>query len=324
MTRLCLVLGLLGAILLSAPEVAAEGAEPESMTISTASPGGTYYPYGHELALLLAKYLGRTFTDQATQGPVQNVVLLEQRKAMLGMTTMGVALQAWNGTGWTKGVQYRSMRALFPMFDTLFHFAALRRSNLGSLGAFAGKRIGDGPKAGTGGTYFPEIFKAFDIPVVLRNGAWEDIVRQLATGELDGMAMAGGAPLPDVAALDEGDFLDFFPPSPEQIAVVRTRFPELTPSLIPSGAYPSLHEDYHTVGLYNFAIIHRDVPDDLAYRIVKTVFEHQQELVSAHPAAKETVPANIDRDTFLPLHPGAARYYREIGVAIPPVIAPAP
>jgi TRAP transporter TAXI family solute receptor len=101
-------------------------------------------------------------------------------------------------------------------------------------------------------------------------------------------------------------------------------FPELTPSLIPSGTYPSLHEDYHTVGLYNFAIIHRDVPDDLVYRIVKAVFEHQQELVSAHPAAKETVPANLDRDTFLPLHPGAARYYREIGVAILPAIEPTP
>jgi TRAP-type uncharacterized transport system substrate-binding protein len=85
-----------------------------------------------------------------------------------------------------------------------------------------------------------------------------------------------------------------------------------------------LHEDYRTVGLYNFAIIHHDVPDDLAYRIVKAVFEHQPEFVSAHPAAKDTVPANLDRDTFLPLHSGDARYYREIGVAIPPAIEPAP
>ena len=54
------------------------------------------------------------------------------------------------------------------------------------------------------------------------------------------------------------------------------------------------------------------------------MFEHHDELVSAHPAAKETLAANLDRDTFLPLHPGAARYYREIGIAIPPAIAPAP
>jgi len=126
------------------------------------------------------------------------------------------------------------MRALFPMYDTPFQFAAPKRLNLGLLSGFAGKRIGNGRKARTAGTYFPEAPSA----------------------------------------------------------------------------------------LYNFAIIHRDVPDDLAYRIVKAVFEHPQEMVSIHPLAKETVPANLDRDTFLPLHPGAALYYREIGVGIPAQLVP--
>ena len=61
----------------------------------------------------------------------------------------------------------------------------------------------------------------------------------------------------------------------------------------------------------------KDLSDDPVYQIVKTVFENQDELVKAHPVAKETVPANIDRDTFLPIHPGALRYYREKGIAIP-------
>jgi TRAP transporter TAXI family solute receptor len=309
---------------LCGPANAAESTAPQSITIGTASPGGIYYPYGRGLAALLTKYVGVSFIDQATQGTTQNVKLLEQRKAMMGMTTMGVALQGWNGTGWTKGIRYRSMRALFPMYDTEFQFAAPKRSNLASLGAFAEKRVGAGPKGGTGGTYFPEIFKALGIPAVIRNGAWEDMLRQAGSGELDGLAIALGAPAPEVAALDAKEPLQFIQPSAEQVALLRTRFPELSPSLIPAGAYPSLKEDYHTLGLYNFAIIHRDVPDDLAYRIVKAVFEHHDEMLSAHPAAKETLAANLDRDTFLPLHPGAARYYREVGIAIPPAIAPAP
>jgi hypothetical protein len=60
-----------------------------------------------------------------------------------------------------------------------------------------------------------------------------------------------------------------------------------------------------------------DPPDDLVYKIVKAEFEHHQDLADAHPAAKETIPANVDRDTFLPLHPGAVRYYREIGIDVP-------
>jgi TRAP transporter TAXI family solute receptor len=183
MKRRCLALGLLGAVLLSAPATAAEGAEHEAVTISTASPGGTYYPYphGHGLAIMLTKYLGVAFTDQATQGTVQNVLLLEQRKAMVGMTTVGVALQAWNGTDWAKGTQYRSMRALFPMFDTPFQFAAPKRSNLGSLSAFAGKQIGDGQQA-PAALISPRSLRPSTSRPFSATWTWEGLVNQLGSG----------------------------------------------------------------------------------------------------------------------------------------------
>jgi TRAP-type uncharacterized transport system substrate-binding protein len=71
------------------------------------------------------------------------------------------------------------------------------------------------------------------------------------------------------------------------------------------------------VSLYNFAAAHKDLPDDLTYGIVRAVFVNHAELVKAEPSAKETVPANISRDPVLPLHPGAVRYYCEIGTPIP-------
>ena len=85
--------------------------------------------------------------------------------------------------------------------------------------------------------------------------------------------------------------------------------PELTPSVIPAGSYPSLMTNYATVGLYNFAVAHRDVPDDLVYRLVKVVFDHHEELMEVHPAAAATVPGNFVHNTFLPYHDGAVRYY---------------
>jgi uncharacterized protein len=190
--RLNIFAALLTMLLFAVPAGADETASPDTVIITTASPGGIYYVYGKGLATLLTKYVGITFSDQATQGPAQNLLLLNQRKDVLALTTMGVALQAWNGTDWTKGKQVRSMRAVFPMYDTPFHFAAPKRLNLLSLAAFAGKRIGVGPKAGTGGVYFPQIFKALDIAAVLRNGAWEDLLQQMSSGELDGIALASG------------------------------------------------------------------------------------------------------------------------------------
>jgi len=316
LNRRSVVAGLAGIALLPVRANTAEK-QAETIIIATGSPGGVYYPYGQGLAALLTKDVGVTFAAQATQGPSQNVRLVDQRDATIGMTTMGVALAGWNGTDWAAGTKHRSMRALFPMYDTPFQFAAPKRLHLGSPGGFAGKRIGAGPKAATGGVYFPEMFKTLDIPALFRYGAWQELFEHTASGDLDGMAVTLAAPSPELTALDAKEPLDFLQFSPEQIAQIRARFPELSPSVIPAGAYPSLQADYHTLGLYNFAIINRDAADDLAYRIVKAVFEHHDEMVAIHPAAKETLAPNLDRDTFLPLHPGAGRYYREAGIAIP-------
>ena len=98
--------------------------------------------------------------------------------------------------------------------------------------------------------------------------------------------------------------------------------PEFSPSKIAAGTYRSLDKDYVTIGVYNFAIGRADLPDDLVYQLVKAVFENQPRLVKAHSAASETLPQNVDKNTFLPFHPGAVRYYREIGISIPDSLVP--
>ena len=98
--------------------------------------------------------------------------------------------------------------------------------------------------------------------------------------------------------------------------------PELSASKIAAGIYRSLDRDYITVGLYNFAVARADLPDELMYQVVKAVFENQPRLQKATPAASETIPQNVVKDTFLPFHPGAFRYYREIGIKIPDALVP--
>ena len=58
------------------------------------------------------------------------------------------------------------------------------------------------------------------------------------------------------------------------------------------------------------------------YQVVKAALENQPRLVKAHPAARDTLPQNADKNTFMPFHPGAVRYYREIGIKIPDELAP--
>jgi TRAP transporter TAXI family solute receptor len=148
----------------------------------------------------------------------------------------------------------------------------------------------------------------------LSHGSYEELAKELAEGKLDVLAVAAGAPLPAIAELEAKKKIAFVEPSPKEILTLRLAMPELTPATIPAGVYPSLKKGYATVGLYNFAVANKNLPDDLAYAIVDAVFANHQELVEAHPAAAETLPANFVHNTFLPYHPGAFRYYANRGV----------
>jgi hypothetical protein len=289
---------------------------PDHLTIGTASPGGTYYVYGDGLAKILTRALGLPVARLATEGPAQNIELLEAGEAKLGFVTIGIALQAWNGTGvWVGKKPARSMRAIFPMYDTPFQFLVLQESGIRSITEMAGKRVGVGPRGGTSAAYFPEFFNTLKVPVNLVFGEWAELAAHVNQRTLDVLAVAAGVPFPSFVELEAKDKVRYIAVGPEQIATLRLAMPELTPSSIPAGTYPSLLRNYQTLGLYNFAVAHADLPDDLVYNVVRAAFENHEEMMEAHAAAAATVPANVDRNSFLPLHPGAIRYYRQVGKA---------
>jgi uncharacterized protein len=295
---------------------------PASLTIGTASPGGIYLFYGNTLAPLLTEAVGIPVSTRATQGPDENILLLESGKVQLAFVTTGSALQAWNGTAsWTHGKKLRSMRALFPMYNTPFQFVALDSSGISILRDMGNKQVGVGPQGGTGGLYANKIFEVLGIPAAVQYGAWSTMSRQMRSGVLDAIVGTAGAPFPVITGLDGTEKIRFIPLNDNEIAKLQKAVPEFSPSVVPAGAYPSLNSDYKTIGLFNFTVARKDLPADLAYSVVKAFYANHDQLVEATSAARESVAANVDRDTFIPYHPGALRYYREIGVELPAAVA---
>ncbi len=323
--RLGPALGVIGILLAVATPTTVPAAAPDwpkSITLATASPGGVYYVYGEELARILTEKLGIAVNPLPTQGPVHNVKLVDAGGAQLGMITMGVGLQGWNGTGdWTGGKTFQNMRALFPMYDTPFQALVLRRSGITTLAQLDKRRVGVGPRAGTGGTYIPAILKLLGISADTINGSIADMASELFAGRQDAFVTLTGAPLPGVEQIEVKEPVTFLGLSPEQIDAIRKAMPEFSTSKISAATYRSLDKDYVTIGVYNFAVARADLPEDLVYQLVKAVFANQPRLLKAHPTASETLPQNVDKNTFLPFHPGAVRYYREIGITIPEALS---
>jgi TRAP transporter TAXI family solute receptor len=295
-------------------------AQNKSLSLGTASTGGTYFVYGGVVASLLTnKIKGLTVSTQQTQGPNQNIVLVSEKKVELGMTTMGVAFHAWEGTadGWTKGKKYNDIRALFPMYDTPFHFVALSKAGIKSVADLKGKTVGVGPRAGTCGTYFPMMFKALNVDLTIQYGQASDMASRLADGLIAAFPFCAGVPIAAYSELENSRDVTFFTYTAAEIAALKKAIPELSDSTIPKGTYKSMKEDHRTVGVYNFFIVHKDLDAETAYEVTKAVLENNAEMVKGHAAAVDTVLANWTKNTFLPFHPGAVRYFAEKGVKIP-------
>ena len=296
---------------------------PKSLTLGTASPGGVFYVYGEAVAQVLTESLKIPVHHLPTQGSIHNIKLIEGGDAQLGLITMGIGLEGWNGTGdWTKGQKFRQMRALFPMYNNPVQAVVLRRSGIATFEQLDKKRVGVGPKVGATGTVPPAIMKVLGISAEINYGSLNDMATQLLDGRIDAIVTVVGAPAPAVQNVDAKEPVTFLNFSPEQIEAIRKAMPEFSPSKIAAGTYRSLDKDYVTIGVYNFAIGRADLPDELVYQLDKAVFESQPRLQKAHPVASETLPQNVDKNTFMAFHPGAIRYYREIGIKIPDALVP--
>lgn len=291
---------------------------PSEITIGTASQGGTYFVYGNGFAGYISEALGVNATGEVTGGPVQNVTLVQTGDHLMGLVTMGPAYDAWNGKSeLAPGLEHKDIRALFPMYQTPFQVVALKSSGITSVSDLAGKRVSVGPAGGTPGTYWPQFLTALGVEATISNAGAADAGGQLTDGLIDAFAFAAGVPISAFAELAAQQDVVMFGFTPEEQAKVLEAFPAMAPFTIPSGTYAGHDYDQGTVALWNFAIAHKDMPESLAYEITKLALENNDRMVQIHATASETLPENWDKNTFMPFHPGAVRYFEEKGITIP-------
>lgn len=291
---------------------------PSSLTVGTASQGGTYYIYGSGWANMVGEAIGVSFGAEVTGGPVQNATLVQMGEHDFGMVTMGPAYQAWIGQSeLAPGLDHTDMRAVFPMYQTTLQIITLKGSDITSVTDLDGKTVGVGPAGGTSDMYYPQLFDKLDLDVDTRNGGASDQAGQLQDGLIDAFAFAAGIPISAFSQLEAQADVNIFSFSEAEMGQVLDDYPELSPSAIPASVYNSLEEDLPAISIWNFAITHKDMPDSLVYEVTKTVMENPERMVQIHGAARETLPENFEQNTFLPWHPGAMQWFEENGYDIP-------
>lgn len=297
---------------------------PSTVVIGTASQGGTYFIYGGGLASLLEKELGVSANVEVTGGPVHNMQLVEGGEQDLGMITLGPGYEGVLGEGdWTGGKKHENVRVIFPMYTTPFHWWSVESSGVTSLEEMDGMRVGVGPAGGTSGTYLPIIHEVLGLEVQPIQAGASDMVGQQLDGQLDVIGFAAGIPISAVSEVEAQREINFFGISGEQREKVMAELPYFEEFTIPADTYGQLDEDLETIAMFNFGIAHKEMNADFVYELVKAYHENIELLKTTHSAAEEATHEAILRNTVVPLHVGAIRYYEEVGIDIPEELYPA-
>ena len=312
---------------------AASNAEPADYVLATASTGGTYYPVGVALATLVkvklqpGEGIGMSAINSAGSG--ENVRLLREDEAQFAILQGLFGYYAASGTGplEEEGAQ-ENLRAVTMLWQNVEHFIlandhvgdgtlsdvtaledgtamALGRQNSGTIGSNAALLGGLGV----------DIYGAFD----LVHAGYGPSAEALQNGQVAGISTPAGVPVGAVSQLmaAAGNSVTLLNVTAEELAAADDGRDLWTPYTIPAGTYPGQEADVTTIAQPNFLATNADVSEDNVYRITKTIYENLPFLQAIHPATNAMAIEKAIAGLPLPLHPGAARYYQEIGIDIP-------
>ncbi|MDR7417984.1 MAG: TAXI family TRAP transporter solute-binding subunit [Armatimonadota bacterium] len=289
---------------------------PRSVTIGSASIGGVYHVAAGGYARVIGEKLGLSATNRVTGGPVQNVQLVQAKEIELGLTTTGPAYEGLNGIGEFRGRKMDAIRVAFPMYTSYAHWMVDGNSPIRSVADLNGRVVSLGPRGGSAEFVGERVLELFNVkPRRVVYLGFADGATAMRDGTVDANFGVIGVPVPAWVEASIVRPARFFGFTRDQIETLTSRFPYLARAAIRAGVYRGQDDVIPTIQMWNAGIVHKDMPEDFVYELVKTMFANRDFLATVHPTAHETLPVNIFY-IKLPLHPGAVKYFREQGVKL--------
>lgn len=289
----------------------------EFINVLTGGTSGVYYPLGVGLAKIYADNIPGIQTQvQSTKASVENLNLLQQGKGEIALAlgdSVKLAAEGDAEAGFKAPLD--KLRGIAAVYPNYIQIVASKESGIKTFADLKGKSLSVGaPKSGTelnarkifeaAGMSYDDLSKTEYLP-------FGESVELIKNRQLDATLQSAGlgvASLKDLSTSMEVVIVSV----PEDV-VAKLGAPYIA-ATIPAGTYDGQTEDVGTVAVVNFLVTHSGVSDELAYQMTKLLFEHLPELEAAHNAAKQIKLENALKGMPIPLHPGAERYYKEMGM----------
>jgi len=297
---------------------ATTGHAADFINVLTGGTSGVYYPLGVALSQIYGKAMpDAKATVQATKASAENLNLLQAGRGEVGFTLGDALNEAWKGNeeaGFKAPL--KKLRTLAAIYPNYIQIVANADSGIRTLADLKGKRVAVGaPKSGTelnardifrgAGMSYQDFAKVEYLP-------FGESVELIKNRQLDATLISAGlgvAAIRDLAAALKIVIV----PIPAEV-VARIGEASYQSSTIPANTYNGQVAEVATVAVQNFLVTHEGVPTETVYKMTRGMFEHLDQLVAAHAAAKAIDRNNALKGSPAPLHPGAEKYYREAGL----------
>lgn len=199
-------------------------------------------------------------------------------------------------------------------------FVTLKKAGITSASDLDGKPYSVGPKKSSNEVFGRRVFEALGVKPKITNLPTSDASRSLVDGTISGFSIAWPAGV--VTQLETQHEVEIVTLNPEEKEKFSKAFPQYVYLTIPAGEYKALPEERSNFGLYNLFICDKDLPEDFVYMLVKNIYENTNVIGSIQPKMVKGMAFENLKHTTVPYHPGAAKYFLEMGAEIPEHLMP--
>jgi TRAP transporter TAXI family solute receptor len=307
----------LSAVAIGAALLATAPASAQQMTLMTGPQGGVWVPLGGALKGMWEKAIpGLQITAQPGAG-VANVIGVEQGKAQIGFSNSSSAVDGAMGVPpfKQKSTKVCQMTNIYPQY---FQVVATNSSNINSYADIKGKRLVAQSKGNTAEAITAAILKlnGFDYSGLSRmnfQASYTDAVSMMKDGHVDVFTLGTTAPASAVMDLASGRDIKLVPVDDKTMDGMRKMNAGYSKLIIKAGTYPKQDKDVPVIGYQTHLIVRCDMPEDVVYKMVKTMAENIPAMAAVNKAIGELTPKMMAADAGIPMHPGAAKYFKEVG-----------
>ena len=298
-------------------------AQAQNFSIATGGTGGVYYPLGGGMAAVLSKHVpGIQATAEVTGGSVANLQLIGTGKPYIALTQADAAIDAVKGQEKFSGkpVPVRTLAVLYP---NRMHVVSIEGTGVTKIADLKGKRV----STGSGGSA-TEVF-AFRVIEAAGLDKDRDMKRErlgvaesanaLKDRKIDAFFWVGGLPTAAVTDLANSPGVKIRMIDIAQLvpAMTKKHGNIYIKDVIQKSVYKGMEADNQAATVTNLLVVHQNMDDQTAYKIVKAVFDYRDELIRVHKEAENITLANQKKEaSSIPWHPGAVRYFKEKGVKL--------